>query len=147
MKLQGVVPPFITPLDKDEKIIEKDVENLTEKLLDAGITKIFLLGTMGEGPLIRDSEKEVLIRRTIATAQDKAVILVNASDASTTKILANIEMAAKCGADVAVTSIPIYLPLDEQNLVIDFFRDVAERSSLPVMIYDIPKFVNTFFEI
>ena len=113
MKLQGVIPPFITPLDEDENIIERDVEKLTERLLEAGIRNIFLLGTMGEGPLIRDNEKEVLIRQTIA--------------------------AAKCGADIVATTVPIYLPLAEQELIIKFFHDVAERSSLPIALYDIPK--------
>jgi 4-hydroxy-tetrahydrodipicolinate synthase len=147
MKLQGVIPPFITPLDEDEKIIERDVEKLTERLLEAGIRNIFLLGTMGEGPLIRDNEKEVLIRQTIAAAQDKATVIVNVSDASTNKILANIETAAKCGADIVATTVPIYLPLTEQELIIKFFHDVAERSSLPIALYDIPKLVNTSIEI
>ena len=135
MKLQGVIPPFITPLDEDENIIERDVEKLTERLLKAGIRNIFLLGTMGEGPLIRDNEKEVLIRQTIAAAQNNATVIVNVSDASTNKILANIEMAAKCGADIVATTVPIYLPLAEQELIIKFFHDVAERSAYRSRIF------------
>lgn len=143
MKVKGVIPPFITPLDDQERVIEKDVEMLLERLITAGIENVFLLGTMGEGPLLSDEQKRILIRRSVETAAGRTGLLVNVSDTSTVRVLEKIRLAEDLGADKVAATLPFYLSLDSQAQVVDFFSGLASATRLPFLIYDMPRLVNT----
>ncbi len=143
MKIKGVIPPFITPLDERERVIEKDVEVLVERLIEAGIENIFLLGTMGEGPLLSDLQKRVLVKRSIKAARGRSRIMVNVSDASSVRAEENIRVAEELGADQVASSLPIYLSLDSQTQIIEFYAGLASTTNLPFLIYDMPRLVNT----
>lgn len=142
MKVKGVVPPLITPLDDRQRVVERDVETLVERLITSGIGHILLLGTMGEGPLLTEEQKKVVVKRAIGAASGRAKIIVNVSDTSTARIMAQLRLAEELGADGATSTLPIYLAPDSQAQVIDFFSEVASLTELPFFVYDMPRLVN-----
>ena len=50
MKLKGLIPPMVTPLDVKRRLDKKGTKNMVNHLLKGGVDGIFLLGTTGEGP-------------------------------------------------------------------------------------------------
>lgn len=49
-KLQGIVPPLLTPLESRDAIDPKGLERLIDRMLLGGVHGLFILGTTGEGP-------------------------------------------------------------------------------------------------
>jgi len=138
-KLQGVIIPMVTPLDEEEKVAEEDVKRLIEHLLKNEISGIFLLGTQGEGPALRDEEKQRLVEIVLNEVKTKIPVLVNISDTSTTRVIANARKAEKLGADVLVSSLPYYYPAKMDEEVLNFFKAVVGNINTPFCIYDLPR--------
>lgn len=138
-KLQGVIIPMVTPLNEEEKIVEGDVKRLVEHLLQNEISGIFLLGTQGEGPALKDEEKQHLIETVISQARGRVPILVNISDTSTRRVITNALRAEELGADILVSTLPYYYPTKTDKQISNFFKAVIKNTNNPLCIYDLPR--------
>ena len=66
MKLTGLIPPMVTPLDEKRRLDKKGTKNMVNHLLKGGVDGIFLLGTTGEGPHLSYAIREELVKTVCA---------------------------------------------------------------------------------
>ena len=66
MKLTGLIPPMVTPLDAKRRLDKKGTRNMVRHLLKGGVDGIFLLGTTGEGPHLSYAIREELVKTVCA---------------------------------------------------------------------------------
>lgn len=77
-----------------------------------------------------------LVKEIDDAAQGRLLIAVQVSDNSAARILANMENAAKDGADIAIIAPPYFMMNAQPERIYDLYREAAEKSPLPVGIYD-----------
>src|SRR5947209_5990277 len=140
MLLHGIFPPITTPFYPDGNVYFKKLEANVERYSKTPVAGIVVLGSTGEAILLSDQERrEVLKTAREATAPGK-VLIAGTGIESATETLRLTEYAAELGFDVAMVHTPHYYKnqMHPANMLA-FYRTVADRSPLPVIIYNFPQ--------
>ncbi len=137
-RLQGIVPPAVTPLHADETVDEAGLERQLGRLLDAGNQGIFFLGSTGEEPALRDAEKARAVRLARRVVAGRVPLVVGTMASSTARAIDNIRAAEEAGADAVAVTPPHYYPSRGEEDQLAHYRACAAAARLPVVIYNIP---------
>src|ERR1700746_3875055 len=140
MLLHGIFPPITTPFYPDGNVYFKKLESNVERYSRTPCAGIVVLGSTGEAILLSDQERrDVLKSAREATAPNK-VLVAGTGIESATETLRLTEYAAELGYDVAMVRTPHYYKKQMQPPnILAFYRTVADRSPLPVIIYNFPQ--------
>lgn len=136
-KLSGVIPPVVTPLISHDQLDVEAVDRIVNHLLEGGVSGLFVLGTTGEGPSVSYQIRYEMVERTCGAASERVPVLVGVTDSCLAESLALAEHAAACGALAIVAAAPYYFDVRQQALEA-WFRQLADESPLPVMLYNMP---------
>src|SRR5260370_11203825 len=132
----GTFTEVVTPF-RDGVIDVSALEDLIEKQIAAGITGIVAIGTTGESPTLSHEEREQLIRVAVAKANKRCLVLAGTGSNSTRHAIANTNLAEELGADAALLVGPYYNKPSQEGLF-RHFKAIADATSLPIMLYNIP---------
>jgi 4-hydroxy-2-oxoglutarate aldolase len=140
MLLHGIYPPITTPFYPDGNVYFKKLESNVERYSRTPCAGIVVLGSTGEAILLSDQERrDVLKSAREATAPNK-VLIAGTGIESAIETLRLTEYAAELGYDVAMVRTPHYYKKQMQPAnILAFYRTVADRSPLPVIIYNFPQ--------
>jgi 4-hydroxy-2-oxoglutarate aldolase len=140
MLLHGIFPPITTPFYPDGNVYHKKLEHNVERYSKTPVAGLVVLGSTGEAILLSDDERrDVLKTAREATAPNK-VLVAGTGIESATETLRLTEYAADLGYDVAMVRTPHYYKKQMQPAnLLAFYRFVADRSPLPVIIYNFPQ--------
>ena len=146
MLLEGIFAPITTPFYPDERLYLKKLESNVTRLSLTALSGLVVLGSTGEAVALDDAEtREVLSTAAAAAAEDK-VLIAGIGRESVHATVALAEFAAEHKYDAVLVRNPSYYrPQLSDAALLHYFRSVADRSPLPVILYSIPKF--TQFEI
>jgi 4-hydroxy-2-oxoglutarate aldolase len=140
MLLHGILPPITTPFYPDGNVYYKKLEANVERYSRTPVAGIVVLGSTGEALMLSDQEKkDVLKVARDATAPNK-VLVAGTGIESAIETLRLTEYATELGYDVAMVRTPHYYKkqmLSENILA--FYRTVADRSPIPVIVYNFPQ--------
>ena len=145
MKLTGLIPPMVTPLDEKRRLDKKGTKNMVNHLLKGGVDGIFLLGTTGEGPHLSYAIREELVKTVCGLVKGRVPVLVGITE---TDLDDAVAFAAKCksyGAAAVVAAPPYYFKLTQAECVA-WFTEMADRLPLPLVVYDMPAHTDTIIE-
>ena len=145
MKLTGLIPPMVTPLDAKRRLDKKGTKNMVNHLLKGGVDGIFLLGTTGEGPHLSYAIREELVKTVCGLVKGRVPVLVGITE---TDLDDAVAFAAKCksyGAAAVVAAPPYYFKLTQAECVA-WFTEMADRLPLPLVVYDMPAHTDTIIE-
>jgi 2-dehydro-3-deoxy-D-pentonate aldolase len=140
--LRGIIPPLVTPLLDRGALDVSGLIGVIERVLAGGVHGVFILGSTGEAPSLGLDLRRHVIRETCGAVGGRVPVLVNVSDTAFAHCLQLAEDAAKAGAVAVVLSPPCYFPLDQDLLFAAVFK-FAERSPLPVFLYNVPQYAHT----
>jgi 4-hydroxy-2-oxoglutarate aldolase len=140
MLLSGILPPITTPFYPDGNVYFKKLESNVERYSRTPMAGIVVLGSTGEAIMLSDQERrDVLKCAREATAPNK-VLIAGTGIESAIETLRLTEYAAELGYDVAMVRTPHYYKKQMQSAnLLAFYRTVADRSPLPVIIYNFPQ--------
>ena len=140
MLLQGIFPPITTPFYPEGNVYHKKLEANVERYSRTPVAGIVALGSTGEAILLSDEERRRVLKTTRDAAADHKVLIAGTGVESARETLALTEYAAELGYDVAMIRTPYYYKgqMKPANLLA-FYRTVADRSPLPVIIYNFPQ--------
>lgn len=141
-KLAGVICPMVTPLDEQENIDEPSVRKLVNRLIGKGVSGIFLLGSMGEFPMIVEEERERLIRIAADEAKGRVPILANISAEGLRKTDRHLRRAIDAGADMVVLVPPYFYNVRDEREIKQYYLSVCRNSDKPLVMYNIPGYTN-----
>lgn len=143
MLLHGIIPPITTPFYPDGRVYLKKLERNVDRYSKTPAAGIVVLGSTGEAIMLSDDERrEVLAVAREACAPHKVLIAGTGAE-SAFETLRLTEYAAELGYDVALVRTPhFYRPQMQPANLLTFYRTVADRSPLPVLIYSVPVFTN-----
>jgi len=138
MRLEGAIPPMVTPTEGPGGGVDVPaLRSYTEFLVEGGVHGLFPCGSIGEFPSLTREERRTVIE-TVADAAGDVPVLAGCGATSVADVVALTEDAAGAGASAAVVVTPYYLGVDQAGLR-GFYEAVADRSPLPVVLYNIPQ--------
>ena len=133
---RGTFTALVTPF-RSGAIDVSAYEKLIEAQVAAGITGIVAVGTTGESPTLSPEEREQVIRLAITSAKKRCVVLAGTGSNSTHHAVADTKAAEKLGVDGALLVAPYYNKPSQEGLF-RHFKTIANATSLPIMLYNIP---------
>jgi dihydrodipicolinate synthase/N-acetylneuraminate lyase len=142
MLIEGVFAAVTTPFYPDERVYFRKLEANMTRYSRSLLAGMVVLGSTGEAPMLNDAETlDVLRVAAEATAPDKVLIAgVGRESVKATVELAEAAATHKYDAVLVRTS-SYYAGQMSAAAVLHYFRSVADRSPLPVILYNIPKCV------
>jgi 4-hydroxy-tetrahydrodipicolinate synthase len=139
-----MTPPFgrtlcamITPFTRSGALDLDGARHLAAHLVAGGCDGLVLSGTTGESPTTTDAEKSALIAAVREAVADRASIVAGIGTADTRHTAELAREAEKAGADGLLVVAPYY-SRPPQDAVEAHFREIADATGLPLMLYDIP---------
>src|SRR5690242_12864197 len=141
MLLQGIFPAVTTPFYPDGAVYYKKIEHNIDRYSRTPIAGMVVLGSTGEAVMLSDEERREVLRVTAEVASPEKVLIAGTGAESVIETLRLTEIAAKLNYDVALVRTPhFYRPQMKPEALLAFYRTVADRSPLPVMLYTVPPF-------
>src|SRR5215468_3430411 len=140
MLLHGIFPPITTPFYPDGRVYLKKLEHNVERYSKTPIAGLVVLGSTGEAIMLSDEERRDVLKAAIGAAAANKVLIAGTGIESAIETLRLTEYAAGLGYDIAMVRTPHYykkqmLPAN----MLAFYRTVADRSPIPVIIYSFPQ--------
>jgi len=133
---RGTFTALVTPF-RNGAIDVSAYEKLIETQIAAGITGIVAVGTTGESPTLSPEEREQVIRLAVTSAKKRCIVLAGTGSNSTHHAMADTKMAEKIGVSGALLVAPYYNKPSQEGLF-RHFKTIANATSLPIMLYNIP---------
>src|SRR5438270_1573538 len=140
MLLSGIFPPITTPFYPDGNGYYKKLEANVERYSRTPVAGIVVLGSTGEAILLSDQERREVLKVAREAAASNKVLVAGTGIESAIETLRLTEYAAELGYDVAMVRTPHYYKKQMLSAnILAFYRTVADRSPLPVIIYNFPQ--------
>jgi len=140
MLLHGIFPPITTPFYADGNVYFKKLESNVERYSRTPCAGIVVLGSTGEAILLSDQERRDVLKSAREAAAPNKVLIAGTGIESAIDTLRLTEYAAELGYDIAMVRTPHYYKKQMQAAnILAFYRTVADRSPLPVIIYNFPQ--------
>ena len=132
-----VITAMVTPFEADGSFNVKGARTLAAHLVDNGSDGLVLAGTTGESPTLTHDEKIELFENVLEEVGDRAKIVAGTGSYDTKETIELTKEAGALGVDACLIVTPYYSK-PPQNGLIAHFTAVADASSVPLIIYDIP---------
>ncbi|MEU1784589.1 dihydrodipicolinate synthase family protein [Streptomyces sparsogenes] len=140
--LTGVVPPLCTPLTRTGEVDTRSLAVLAERLIGAGVSGLFALGSSGEAAYLSDRRRRTVLETVTEAAAGRVPVLAGVIDMTTERVLDHARAAAAAGVDGLVATAPFYTRTHPAEIA-DHFRRIRGGVGLPLFAYDIPASVHT----
>ncbi len=136
-RIGTVMAALATPLEPSGRLDVAGLGRLVGHILAGGADGLCPAGSTGEGPLLSRETRVELVRAVSGMSPAGTPIIPGTLSVNPEATLADIDAYADAGATAVLVPPPFYYPLDD-GAVADFYVYVAERSALPVLVYNIP---------
>jgi len=133
---KGSFVALVTPFRRG-KLDESGVKKLVEFHLQNKTSGIVPCATTGEAPTVTPEEWRKVLEIVVEKAKGKMVVVAYTGTNSTGKTVERTKEAERMGADAALVVTPYYNRPTQEGLY-EHFRVVAESTSLPIMVYNVP---------
>ena len=133
---KGSIPAVITPFSEDKVDYDSLTKVLTH-LIDNGSHGLVPCGTTGESPTLSHDEHKKIIEETIRVTDKRIPVIAGTGSNNTLEAIEFTEHAANSGADAALIVTPYYNKPTQSGLY-EHFRVIAEKTNIPIIIYNIP---------
>jgi dihydrodipicolinate synthase/N-acetylneuraminate lyase len=148
MLIEGIFAATTTPFYPDERVYFRKLEANIARYSRSLLAGMVVLGSTGEAVELNDAESREVLRVAAESASAEKVLIAGVGRESVKATLELAEVAAECQYDAVLVRTPVYYSnLMSREAVLHYFRSVADRSPLPVLLYHIPKFVPYAFPV
>jgi 4-hydroxy-tetrahydrodipicolinate synthase len=132
----GAFTAMVTPFKNGEVDVEA-LEGMVEFQIQNGIHGLVPCGTTGETPCMSEAEDRVVIETVVRVANGRVPVIAGSGSNSTDMAIKYTKMAEEAGADGSLQVAPYYNKPTQEGLF-RHFAAVAENTSLPLVLYNIP---------
>ncbi|MCC6388470.1 MAG: 4-hydroxy-tetrahydrodipicolinate synthase [Dehalococcoidia bacterium] len=140
-ELGRLLTAMVTPYTPDGTVDYAHARRLAAHLVRSGNHGIVAVGTTGESPLLTDDEKARLWEE-LKQDLGVATVVAGAGTNDTRHSIHLTRLAEKAGADAILAVVPYYLKPPQEGIY-QHFKAIAESTTLPVILYDVPGRVGT----
>ena len=140
-KFRGVIPPVVVPDTPDGALDVASYERSLNRMIEAGVDGLFVLGSSGEVVFSTDERREQVIRESVRIIDGRVPVLAGIIDTETERVIEQGKRAQALGVDALVATVPFYAlggPVEHE----EHFRILHDELELPIFAYDIPVCVH-----
>ena len=137
VKWEGVYPAVTTKFTSDDQLDLVTFEKNINAQIEAGVAGIVLGGTLGEASSLSNAEKLELLDTTLKIAQSRVDVIVNIAEQTTRQAIELAQTLEQRGADGLMLLPPMRYAADSRE-TLEYFKEVAGSTGLPIMIYNNP---------
>jgi dihydrodipicolinate synthase/N-acetylneuraminate lyase len=142
MLIEGVFAAITTPFYTDERVYFRKLEANVSRYSRSLLAGIVVLGSTGEAQMLTDEETRDVLKVAAEAIAPEKVLIAGIGRESVKATVDLAELAAKQKYDVVLVKTSMYYAGQmSPAAVLHYFRSVADRSPLPVLLYNIPKCV------
>ena len=134
---KGVIPAVISVFHKDEELDEQGTREFIRYLLSMDIGGLYVTGSTGETWMMTAEERMRQVEIVMEEVGDKVPVVVHVGAMSTREAIKLAKHAESCGA-AGVSSVPPFYFKYNADQIYNYYKDVAEATSLPMIVYNIP---------
>ena len=139
--LKGIFTPNLVPFLDNGRINEPELRRMINWLIEKGVNGLYPNGSTGEFIRLSFEERKRVIQIVAEETRGRVTILAGAAEANLSLILEACQAYADLGcAAVSVTG-PYYYKVSQESIE-HFFRELARRSPIDIVVYNIPQFSN-----
>jgi 4-hydroxy-tetrahydrodipicolinate synthase len=132
-----VLTAMVTPFDVQGEIDFEATKNLVDHLIANGSDGLVVAGTTGESPTLTNEEKIQLFKFVVKASNGRVPVIAGTGSNNTRASISLTQAAENAGVDGIMLVAPYYSKPSQEGLYLHF-KAIAEATSLPVMIYNIP---------
>ncbi|MEE8619703.1 MAG: 4-hydroxy-tetrahydrodipicolinate synthase [Dehalococcoidia bacterium] len=136
-KLGRLLTAMVTPFNSHGEVDYQQAKKLALALLDSGSDGVVVSGTTGESPTLSREEKLRLFAETKSAVADRGVVIAGTGNNDTKESQQVTREAEKIGVDACLLVVPYYNRPTQQGLW-EHFRNIAQSTTLPCIIYNVP---------
>ncbi|RKF48633.1 4-hydroxy-tetrahydrodipicolinate synthase [Paraburkholderia fungorum] len=134
---KGIIPALITPMTASEEVDEAGLRALIERLIEAGVHALFVLGTNGEFIALNEAEKLRIAKIAVDQARSRVPVIAGTGAYATRDVIDLNSRMLDVGVDAVSVITPYFNGATQQELFTHYER-IAQATTLPVMLYTIP---------
>jgi 4-hydroxy-2-oxoglutarate aldolase len=140
--LSGIFPALVTPFQRG-KLSLSGLKSNIKKLNRFDFTGYVVLGSTGEGILMDEQEGLQAIETVRAAAAPGKIVIAGTGSESSSGTIVFSNKAAQAGADYSLVVTPFYYKAQMTAAALEaYYREVADRSKIPIILYTVPKFTG-----
>ena len=133
----GMCTALVTPMKADGSIDYEAFGRLIEFQIDKGIDALVVMGTTGENATIEYKEQQEIIRYAVDKVGGRVPVIAGTGTNNTEHVIVNTKAACEAGADAVLVVTPYYNKATQKGLIAHFTA-VADASTVPVILYNVP---------
>jgi len=137
MSFGRILTAMVTPMNEALEVDYQEAVRLAQYLIDNGSDGVVVCGTTGESPTVTDKEKIELFKAVKGALGSKATVIAGIGSYSTTSSISLARMAATTGVDGLMAVVPYYNKPSQEGMF-QHFKAIAEATTLPLMLYNVP---------
>ncbi len=135
LKLEGIIPAFVTPLKEDRSTVDCDAAaRLAKHEIETGANGLYILGATGEGLALEAKERENLCEAVVGAVDHKKPVVCHVASLSFPEAKRLAVHAEKAGAD-AIASVPPFFFSYGEDDVYNYYKALAGAVNIPVIVY------------
>lgn len=135
--LGRLLTAMVTPFDDKGEVDYEQAKRLASALLDSGSDGVLVVGTTGESPTLVREEEIRLFADVKSTIGGRGTIIAGTGSNNTAEAIATTKEAERIGVDACLLVVPYYNKPSQEGLY-QHFRTIAESTSLPCILYNVP---------
>ncbi len=140
-KFTGVIPPVVVPLTQARELDVLSFERSVNRMIDAGVDGLFILGSSSEVVFSTDERRNEIIENLVRIVDGRVPVLAGIIDTETERMIEHGKRAEQMGVDALVATCPFYA-LQGIDEIEWSFRCLHDALDLPLFAYDIPVCVH-----
>lgn len=136
-KFGNLITAMVTPFKDDLSVDYDQAAQLAVRLVESGSDGVVVCGTTGESPTLSFEEKVGLYQAVTEAIGGKAVVIAGTGSYDTGSSIKLTQAAEKVGVDGIMLVVPYYNKPPQEGLY-QHFKEIAQKTELPVMLYNVP---------
>ena len=137
MVFKGVATALITPFHKDGSVDFESLDRVIEQQIAGGINALVVCGTTGEKATLNNEEHLSVLRRAVETSNGRIPIIAGTGSNDTAHSVWMTKQACDIGCDGMLVCTPYYNKTTQKGLI-EMFNVIADASTKPVILYNVP---------
>ncbi|HHY74835.1 MAG TPA: 4-hydroxy-tetrahydrodipicolinate synthase [Bacillus bacterium] len=137
MNFGQILTAMVTPFNEQGAVDFNKVDKVVNHLIANGTEGIVVAGTTGESPTLSSDEKVALFKHVVEVVNGRVPVLAGTGSNNTQASIELTKKAEETGVNGIMLVVPYYNKPSQEGLY-QHFKAIAEATTLPVMLYNIP---------
>jgi len=137
MKLGRLLTAMVTPFKENGEVDYEQAKKLALALLNSGNDGVVVAATTGEAPTLSWEEEMRLFTEVKSAVGERGTVIAYTGSNSTAEAVEATKKAEKIGVDACLSVVPYYNKPSQEGIY-QHFKTIAENTSLPIIMYNIP---------